>query len=72
MALDKCKSCDGDNNILKEKDWDDIVRWVLLEAKVPGLMRNLRKRDAIIAKLNTLERDLVTYIPSPMAASLNT
>ena len=72
MALDKCKSCDGDNNILKEKDWDDIVRWVLLEAKVPGLMRNLRKRDAIIAKLNTLERDLVTYIPSPRAASLNT
>ena len=48
---------------LTDKDWGDIVRWVLPEAKVPGLMRELKKKDAIIAKLATLERDWTTYIP---------
>ena len=52
-------------NTLTDKDWGDIVRWVLPEAKVPGLMRDLKKKDAIIAKLATLERDWTTYIPSP-------
>ncbi len=56
-----------DSSTLTNKDWGDIVRWVLPEAKVPGLMRNLKNRDAIIAKLatGTLERDWTTYIPSP-------
>ncbi len=53
------------SSTLTNKDWGDIVRWVLPEAKVPGLMRDLKNRDAIIAKLATLERDWTTYIPSP-------
>ena len=28
-ALEKHKSCGGDNNALSDKDWGDIVRWVL-------------------------------------------
>jgi len=66
-ALDKYKAFGGDNNALNEKNWGDIVRWVLPEAKVPGLMRDLKKRDVIIAKLNTLEKHWITYIPSPTA-----
>ena len=31
-------------NPLTDKDWGNIVRWVLPEAKVPGLMRELKKR----------------------------
>ena len=54
-----------DSSTLTNKDWGDIVRWVHPEAKVPGLMRDLKNRDAIIAKLATLERDWTTYIPSP-------
>lgn len=50
-------------NPLTDKDWGDVIRWVLPEAKVPGLMRELKKKDAIIAKLATLERDWTTYIP---------
>ena len=53
------------NFALTDKDWGDIVRWVLPEAKVPGLMRDLKKKEAIIAKLATLERDWTTYIPVP-------
>ena len=51
-------------NALTDKDWGDIVRWVLPEAKVAGLMRDLKKKDAIIAKLATLTRDWTTYIPA--------
>jgi hypothetical protein len=50
---------------MTDKDWGDIVRWVLPEAKVPGLMRDLKKKEAIIAKLATLKRDWTTYIPTP-------
>lgn len=49
---------------LTDKDWGDIVRWVLPEAKVIGRMSDLKKKDAIIAKLATLERDWKTYIPA--------
>ncbi len=53
------------SSTLTNKHWGDIVKWVLPEAKVPGLMCDLKNRDAIIAKLATLERDWTTYIPSP-------
>ena len=49
---------------LTDKDWGEVVRWVLPEAKVAALMRDLKKKDAIIAKLATLERDWTTYIPT--------
>ena len=53
------------SSTLTNKDWGNIVRWVLPEAKVPGLMRNLKTSDVIIVKLATLERDWTIYIPSP-------
>jgi hypothetical protein len=52
------------SGVLTDKDWGDIVRWVLPEAKVTCLMRDLKKKDAIIAKLVTLERDWTSYIPA--------
>jgi hypothetical protein len=67
-ALDKYKNGGNDNNALNEKEWGDIVRWVLPLAKVPGLMRDLKKREAIVARLNALEKHWTTYIPpSPTA-----
>ena len=44
-----------DHSTLTNKDWGNIVGWVHPKAKVPGLMRDLKSRDAIIAKLATLE-----------------
>jgi uncharacterized membrane protein (DUF441 family) len=40
------------------------MRWVLPQAKATGLMRDYKKKDAIIAKLATLERDWTTYLPA--------
>jgi hypothetical protein len=51
------------NNGMTDKDWVDIIRWVLPESKAEGLMKDLKKADAIITKLATLERDWTTYIP---------
>jgi hypothetical protein len=36
---------------------------VLPEAKVPFLLKDLKKRDQILAKLATLPNDWTTYIP---------
>ena len=52
-----------DAGSLTDKDWGDIVRWVLPEAKVPFLLKDLKKRDQILAKLATLPNDWTTYIP---------
>jgi hypothetical protein len=52
-----------DAQSLTEKDWGDVVRWVLPEAKVPFLLKDLKKRDQILAKLATLPNDWTTYIP---------
>jgi hypothetical protein len=60
-ALQKYR--DGGNNGMTDKDWGDIIRWVLPESKAEGLMKDLKKSDAIIAKLATLDREWTTYIP---------
>ena len=52
-----------DAGSLTEKDWGDIVRWVLPEAKVPFLLKDLKKRDQILAKLATLPNNWTSYIP---------
>ena len=52
-----------DAGSLTEKDWGNVVRWVLPEAKVPFLLKDLRKRDQILAKLATLPNNWTTYIP---------
>ena len=63
IALEKYTT--AGTSALNDKDWGDIVRWVLPEAKVSGLMKDLKKKDAIMAKLATLERDWRTYVPPP-------
>ena len=52
-ALDKAQTalakCEVDQGSLTDKDWGDIVRWVLPEAKVTFLLKELKKRDQIVA-----------------------
>jgi len=48
---------------MNDKDWIDIIRWVLPESKADGLLRDFRKRDAIVAKLESLQQPWMTYIP---------
>ena len=57
---------------LTEKDWGDVVHWVLPEAKVPFLLKDLKKRDQILAKLATLPNDWTTYIPYTEAVPIAT
>ena len=66
-ALEKARATmanyEFDAQSLTEKDWGDVVRWVLPEAKVPFLLKDLKKREQILAKLATLPNDWTTYIP---------
>jgi hypothetical protein len=48
---------------LTDKDWGDVIRWVLPEAKVDFLLKDLKRRVPILAKLATLPREWTTYIP---------
>ena len=52
-----------DAGLLTEKEWGEIVRWVLPVAKVPYLLKDLRKREQILAKLESLPNAWTTYIP---------
>ena len=47
-----------------DKDWIDIIRWVLPESNAGGLLKDLRKKGPIIAKLLSLDRDWRSYIPA--------
>ena len=47
---------------LTERDWGDVVRWVLPEAMVEFRLKDLKKREQILAKLATLPREWTTYI----------
>ena len=62
--LEKYTASAGDANSLTEKDWGDIIRWILPEAKVDFLLKDLKKQDQMLAKLATLPNDWATYIPS--------
>jgi hypothetical protein len=46
-----------------DKDWVDIIRWVFPQSKATGLMKDLKKAEAIVAKLASLDREWTTYIP---------
>ena len=56
-ALAKYRAC---SESLTDKDWIDIIHWVLPESKAGGLMKDLKKKAAIVAKLATLEREWTT------------
>ena len=51
------------SNAMTDKDWVDIIRWVLPQSKATGLMKDLKKAEAIVAKLASLDREWTTYIP---------
>ncbi len=75
-ALEKARAAlvkyNFDVQSLTEKDWGNVVRWVLPEAKVPFLLKDLKKRDQILAKLATLPNDWTTYIPYTEAVPIAT
>ena len=48
---------------MTDKDWVDIIRWVLPASNADGLLKDLRKKDVILQKLMSLDRDCKTYIP---------
>ena len=52
-----------DENSLNDKDWGDVVRWVLPAAKVDHLLKDLKRKDQILQKLASLPREWTTYIP---------
>ena len=59
-ALGKFKFDCGSMN---DKDWGDVIRWVLPQAKVDFLLKDLKKKEDILAKLATLPNNWTTYIP---------
>jgi hypothetical protein len=67
-ALDKAqqalKKYQTDEGTLNEKDWGDVIRWVLPEAKVTFLLKDLKKKEQILAKLATLPNHWTSYIPA--------
>ena len=36
---------------MTDKDWIEIIRWVLHESNADGLLKDLRKKDAIMQKI---------------------
>ena len=56
----------ADENSLNDKEWGDIVRWVLPEAKIDFLLKDLRRKVQILTKLASLPKDWTTYIPRPI------
>ena len=52
-----------DENSLNDKDWGDVIRWVLPEAKVDFLLKDLKRKDQILTKLASLPNEWTTYIP---------
>jgi hypothetical protein len=52
-----------DENSLNDKDWGDVIRWVLPEAKVDFLSKDLKRKDQILTKLASLPNEWTTYIP---------
>ena len=73
-ALDKAQTAlvkyELDQGSLTDMDWGHIIRWVLPEAKVPFLLKDLKKRDQIVAKLATLPNLWITYIPRREVAAV--
>jgi hypothetical protein len=50
-------------NSLTDKDWGDVLRWVMPAAGVTVVLKNFKKKDVIIAKLQTLELAWTSFIP---------
>jgi hypothetical protein len=61
-----------DENSLNDKDWGDVVRWVLPAAKVDHLLKDLKRKDQILKKLASLPREWTTYVPPRQNANAPT
>ena len=48
---------------LNDKDWGDLLRWVLPAAGVDFLVKDFKKKEAIKAKLDSLPQAWESYIP---------
>jgi hypothetical protein len=59
----------ADENSLNDKEWGDIVRWVLPEAKIDFPLKDLKRKDQILTKLVSLPKDWTTYIPRPIVVN---
>jgi hypothetical protein len=59
-ALDKFEL---HNYSMTDKDWVDVIRWLLPAANVDFLLKDLRKKNEIMAKLAMLLKCWTTYIP---------
>ena len=57
-------------NMMSDKDWGDIIHWVLPEAKVDFRLKELKK-EQILTKLATLPRQWTTYIPPRIVITPN-
>jgi hypothetical protein len=66
-ALDKFEL---HNHSMTDKDWGDVIRWVLPAANVDFLLKDLKKKDEIMAKLATLPKCWTTYIPRTQQAAV--
>ena len=47
----------------------DVIRWVLPKAKVEFLLKDLKKKEQIVAKLATLPNIWTSYIPNRAAVT---
>ena len=56
---------------MSDKDWGDIIRSVLPEAKVDFRLKDLKKKDQILTKLATLPRQWTMYIPPRIVITPN-
>ena len=52
-----------DSYSMNDKDWGDVIRLVLPAAKVDFLLKDMKKKDDIMRKLETLPKCWTTYIP---------
>ena len=55
---------------MTDKDWGDVIRWVLPAANVDFLLKDLKKKEEIMAKLATLPKCWTTYIPRMQQAAI--
>ena len=60
IALEKFEL---DGQSMTDKDWGDVIRWVLPAANVDFRLQDLKKKDDIITKLATLPKCWTAYIP---------
>jgi hypothetical protein len=62
-ALSALEKFELDSQSMTDKDWGDVIRWVLPAANVDFRLKDLKKKDDILAKLAALPKCWTTYIP---------